>query len=130
MADDSPPPLTRISALLASGPGAPDGDIHQGLDLHASLTPDGHVSLDAYYADPRPWRARRFRPDRPDWQGELVREEETWALRGAPEEDGPLWFLDARTLHPGNYITLHRPDGASLIYRVVSVAAAEEPDPA
>lgn len=119
------PALSRVTALLAYGPGAPEGDIHQGLELVAALGPDGRISADAYYADPRAWRARRFRPDRPDWIGDLVREDENWALRGAPAEDGPLWFLDARGLRPGEYLTLRRPDGEEFSFRVVNVTAAE-----
>jgi len=117
--------LTRVTALLASGPGAPDGDVQQGMEITLVLDPGGRIGLDTYYADPRPWRVRRFRPARPDWTGDLVHEEDGWALRGGPAIDGPLWFLDVRGLHPGEYLTLRRPDGDEMVYRVVSVARAE-----
>jgi len=117
--------LSRVTALLASGPGLPDGDVQQGMDITLVLDQGGRIGLETYYADPRPWRVRRFRPDRPDWTGDLVREEEGWALRGGPAEDGPLWFLDVRGLHPGEYLTLRRPDGEELVYLVVNVERAE-----
>jgi hypothetical protein len=117
--------LSRVTALLASGPGLPDGDVQQGMDITLVLDQGGRIGLETYYADPRPWRVRRFRPDRPDWTGDLVREEESWALRGGPAEDGPLWFLDVRGLHPGEYLTLRRPDGEELVYLVVNVERAE-----
>jgi hypothetical protein len=117
--------LSRVTALLAAGPGTPDGDVRQGLEIVLVLDPGGRIGLETYYADPRPWRVRRFRPERPDWTGDMVREEESWALRGGPAEDGPLWFVDVRGLHPGEYLTLRRPDGEELVYRVVSVARAE-----
>ena len=117
--------LTRVTALLARGPGLPEGDVRQGMEITLVLEPDGRIGLEAYFADPRPWRVRRFRPDRPDWTGDLVREEDSWALRGGPAEDGPLWFVDVRGMHPGEYLTLRRPDGEELLYRVVSVAQAD-----
>jgi len=118
--------LTRVTALLASGPGMPEGDVTQGLELTLVLEPDARIGVESYFADPRPWRARRFRPDRQDWTGDLVREDESWALRGAPAEDGPLWFLDARSMHPGEYITLRRPDGETMAFRIVNVAQAPD----
>ncbi len=113
--------LTHVTALLAQGPGQPAGDTAQGLDLMLGLTADAHIDLPAYFDDPRPWTARRFRPGRADWHGEVVREETGWVLRGAPAEDGPVWLLDVRSLHPGDYLTLRRPDGEALVFRVVRV---------
>ena len=124
------PILTRVTALLAQGPRQPEGDIAQGLELALGLTADGRIDPETYLIDPRPWMARRFRPDRPDWRGELVRDDEAWILRrvsGLPGdlpgsdavEDAPLWFLEVRSLHPGDYLTLRRPDGESFVYLVV-----------
>lgn len=117
------PVLTRVTALLAQGPGQPEGDIAHGLELALGLTSDGRIDPETYLIDPRPWTARRFRPDRPDWHGELVRDEASWILRrvaGADAaEDAPQWFLEVRSLHPGDYVTLRRPDGESFVFRVV-----------
>jgi hypothetical protein len=115
------PILTRVTALLAQGPGQPEGDISQGLELRLGLTADARIDPETYFIDPRPWTARRFRPERPDWHGELVREDEAWTLRGAPAEDGPVWFLEVRHFHPGDYLTLRRPDGEPFVFRVVGV---------
>lgn len=113
--------LTRVTALLAQGPGLPAGDLDQGLELRLGLTADARIDPEAYLADPRPWTARRFRPERQDWHGEVVRDDEAWTLRGTPVEDGPLWFLDMRSLHPGDYLTLQRPDGEQFVFRIVGV---------
>jgi hypothetical protein len=118
------PPLSLVTALLAQAAGFPTGDTAQGVELSLVLTPDGRLDPESYLNDPRPWHARRFRPDREDWHGELVRESESWALRGAPEADGPLWFLETDGLRPGAYLLLRRPDGESLTFRIVSVTPA------
>jgi len=120
-ADHDQPTLYHVTALLAAGPGAPEGDVQQGLELILALDPDGAIGAQTFFSDPRPWRARRFRPEREDWLGELVREDEAWALRGEPESDGPLWFLDAQSMRPGSYLTLRRPDGEEFSFRIVSV---------
>jgi len=117
----SPETLSLVTALLAQGPGFPAGDTAQGLDLHLALTPDGRLDPVLYQHDPRPWRARRFYPDRADWHGEVVHEDELWTLRGAPAADGPLWFLEASDLRPGAMFVLRRPDGETLLFRVVSI---------
>jgi hypothetical protein len=119
-----PPLLTRVTALLAQATGQPEGDISHGLELLLGLTGDGRIDPETYLTDPRPWTVRRLRPDRPDWHGELVRDDGAWTLRGIPMEDGPLWFLEVRHLHPGDYVTLRRPDGESLVFRVVGVTRA------
>jgi hypothetical protein len=126
-AAETQPTLSRVTALLSFGPGQPAGDLAHGLELLLGLTPDARIDPDAYLADPRDWSARRFRPDRPDWHGVLVREEGDWTLRGDPASDGPLWLLEVRTLHPGDYLTLRRPDGEELVFRVVGVAPADYP---
>lgn len=113
--------LTRVTALLAQGPGQPEGDIGQGLELHLGLTTDGRIDPETFLTDPRPWTARRFRPERPDWHGELIRDDGAWNLRGGTAEDGPQWIIEVRTMHPGDYLTLRRPDGEEFVFRVVGV---------
>ena len=121
--------MAKILALLAAGPGFPLGSIDHGLEIRVQLTPQGQIDPAAYFADPAPWPARRYRPDRPDWVGEVVLVDEGnvdagWALRGGHDMDQPVWSLDGRIYRPGDYITIHRPDGDELVFRVVSV----EPD--
>lgn len=112
--------LTRVIALLVQGPGQPEGDIGHGLELRVGLTADARIDPDAYLHDPRTWIARRFRPDRKDWHGELLRDHGAWILRGAQDEDGPLWVLGVRRLYPGAHLTLRRPDGEHLVFRIVT----------
>ena len=107
-------------ALLASGPGFPEGDLNQGLELSVALTAQAQI-------DPAPtgeFRVRRFWPERDDWQGALEFLETGWALRNERSPDEPLWELDVRVVRPGEYVTLRRPDGADAVFRVVSVEPA------
>ena len=102
--------MPKILALLAAGPGLPMGSIEHGLQLHVLLTRQGQIDPAAYFADPAPWRARRFRPGRPDWQGEVVLVNEAnidagWALRGEQGMDEPVWALEARIYRPGDFIS-------------------------
>lgn len=118
--------MAKILAILAAGPGLPTGNVEHGLELHVGLTPQGHIDPVAYFADPDPWRARRFRPGREDWRGEVVLVDEGnidagWALQGEQGMDGPVWTLDARICRPGDYLNIHRPDGEELVFRIVGV---------
>ncbi len=71
-----------------------------------------------------PWRVRRFWSNRPDWHGLLVSHNQNrWAMRGADDPDEPLWDLHGGTFRPGEYLTLRRPDGSELSFRIVSVEA-------
>jgi hypothetical protein len=118
--------MPKILALLAAGPGLPLGSIDHGLELHLLLTSQGQIDAAAYFADASPWPARRFRPGRPDWRGEVVLVDDGdvdagWGLRGEQGMDEPVWTLDGRIFRPGDYITIRRPDGEELVFRIVSV---------
>jgi hypothetical protein len=118
--------MAKILALLAAGPGFPMGSIEHGLELHVALTMQGQIDPAAYYADPNPWPARRYRPGRPDWQGEVALVDDGdigagWALRGTQAMDDPVWTLEGRIYRPGEYLTIRRPDGEELVFRIVSV---------
>jgi hypothetical protein len=115
--------MQKVTMLLAYGPGAPAGDTANGLDLHVWLTPQGQLDEQAFAADPRGWRARRFRPDGADRQVELVRLETGWALRSVESDDAPVWPLAARVFRPGEYVTLCPPAQPERIFRIVSVEA-------
>ncbi len=105
-------------ALLASGPGFPEGDLGQGIALSVLLTGQGQIDPSA---TPGQLQARRFWPDREDWQGTLEWLETGWALRNDRGPDEPLWELEVRIVRPGDYITLRRPEGGDAIFRIVSV---------
>jgi hypothetical protein len=110
--------MFRVIALLASGPGCPEGDVTQGIEMAVDLTVQSQLDPSA---GPDGMGARRFWSDREDWQGTLERLETGWALRNISSPDEPLWELDVRTVRPGEYITLRRPDGADAVFRIVSV---------
>ena len=109
--------MARIVMLLAQGPGQPEGDLGYRLELTAALTPQ--AALDE--AAPAGWPARRVLPDGTERAGELVRAGAGWALRGAAGEDSPLWDFEGRVFRPGEYVTLRRPDGDELVFRIVDV---------
>lgn len=118
--------MPKILALLAAGPRMPTGSIEHGLELNVALTPQGQIDPAAYFADPAPWRARRFRPGREDWRGEVVLVDEGnveagWALQGEQGMDEPVWTLEARICRPGDYVNIRRPDGEELVFRIVAV---------
>ena len=119
----SSPRLSRVTALLASSPRKPQGDTRCGMEIMLCLTADSQPDPLACGMS-GPWRVRRFWSDRPDWHGLLVaHDDESWAMRGAADPDEPLWDLRARTFRPGEYVTLRRPDGSELSFRIVSVEA-------
>jgi hypothetical protein len=114
--------MARVMMLLAQGPGKPSGDVRQGLDLRACLNNQGHIDVAAYEADPLPWRARRFWPDREDWFGHLIMiDEGEWGLLSEKGDNEPVWDLSGKTFRPGEYVTLRRPDHEELIFRIVNV---------
>jgi len=117
----SSPNLRRVTALLASSPQKPQGDTRCGMEILLCLNADSQPDLSACG---EPWRVRRFWSDRPDWHGLLVaHDEDSWAMRSAADPDEPLWDLRARTFRPGEYVTLRRPDGRELSFRIVSIEA-------
>ena len=111
--------MFRVVALLASSPGRPEGDVGQGLELTIPLTAQAQIDSGASGA-----QVRRFWPDREDWRGSLEQLEPGWALRNERSEDEPLWELELRVIRPGEYISLHRPDGDDAVFRIVSVEPA------
>ena len=114
--------MARVTALLAHAPGLPEGDITHGLEFTLCLDARGHIDLAAYGSAPLPWRTRRYWPGRPDWWGELVRDDGShWALRRQGGEDEPIWTLSFGVMRPGALVSLHRPNGETLIYRIVKV---------
>jgi hypothetical protein len=117
------PRALRVTALLARGPGQPNGDIRCGIELTVCLTPSGH--LNPGECETLPGRVRRFWRDRPDWQGILQRiDENRWGLQAVDNPDEPLRELEATVVRPGAYLILRRPNAEELVFRVVSVEDA------
>lgn len=110
--------MVEVLLLLAYGPGQPEGDVADRLELRVALTKQAHLDDTG---TPPPWPARRVLPDGREWLGELVHAAEGWALRGAAGEDAPLWDVVGQVFRPGEYVTLRRPDGEELVFRIVDV---------
>jgi hypothetical protein len=115
------PRLSRLTAVLARGPGLPHGDTRCGLELDLCLDLRGQIQ--AACIEEGPWRVRRFWPDREDWRGVLVPVEDGWGVRSAGGDDEPVWEMQGRVLRPGEYITLVRPTDAELVFRIVNIEA-------
>lgn len=111
--------MTKLTMLLAQGPGMPDGDLNDRLVMGLCLTAQGQIDVDAYHAAAAPWLARRER------QGtardlEVIRLDEGWALQSTRSEDDPIWTFDGHVFRPGEVVRLRRPDSQELLFRIVS----------
>jgi hypothetical protein len=115
--------LAKVTMLLAYAPGRPEGDLSDRLELRVCLTPQGQLDDAAFAASPLPWPSLRVLPDGGERPGALVALETGWALRSVRSEDDPLWALEGRVFRPGELVTLRRPDGEELVFRVVNVEA-------
>jgi hypothetical protein len=114
--------MFQVTMLLAQAPGQPNGSVDDRLVLTLALTRFGEIDLAAYQADPSPWLAIRQTP-----QGtrtsELIRTDDSWALRGHHDDDQPLLGITARLFRPGEYVSVHAQSSGELIYRIVAVEA-------
>ena len=120
--------MALVHAILTAGPGLPEGDLAQTLRLHGCLTAQGTLDAAMFAAAPEPWLVERGFPDRDDWTGELVQVDDgltgaptAWAIRSLRGDNEPLWVMDHKLLRPGDYLTLRRPDGEQLVFRIVGV---------
>ncbi len=91
------------------------------MELTVCLTSQAQIDRAAYVAAPLPWRTRRSWPHRADWWGELILDERGWGLRAEGDPEEPIWSLSLKLLRPGAYVTLHRPNGEELVFRIVQV---------
>ena len=107
--------------VLAVGPGRPEGDVADRIVAHAALTPHTALDVAAHLEGGGSWPAERTRADGTARTLELVRSDDDWWLRSARDNDEPLWRVEARSIRPGEYVTLTRPNGDGLVYRVVGV---------
>jgi hypothetical protein len=125
--------MPTVTLVLANGRGFPAGSADHRYEMEVTLDAGGRLDPAAWYADPAPWPARRFRPGEPQLDGEVQLDEETgWSLhfrRPATPQDGsggvgevtePV--VHAGVLRPGEYVTLRTDRDEDYSYRVVSVA--------
>jgi hypothetical protein len=115
--------MALVTLVLAFAAGRPEGDVSDRLELRVTLTPQGHIDEAAWHADPEPWPFRRMLPSGAERPGEVVLEEGSWALRGSHSDDAPLWVMVGRVFRPGELVTLRRPTGEEMVFRVVNVEA-------
>lgn len=113
--------MAQVRTLLASAPGTPEGDTRIGMDLRVCLTPLGQFDHAMFLTDPLPWPVQRFWPDRADWHGEIIQVDGAWAIRSERGDNEPVWTIEVGQVRPGEYLTLRRPDGDELVFRVVQV---------
>lgn len=112
--------MAKLTMVLAKGPRRPDGDINDRLVVRLVLNQQGQIDLTAYADDPIPWLALRRRPGMDDKHSELIRLDEGWALQSMASEDDPLWSFEGFVFRPGELVRLGRPDGESLLFRIVA----------
>lgn len=113
--------MTKLTMLLARGPGLPEGDLNDRMVMQTHLTPQGHLDVHAFQAAHAPWLAARDRPGLKTKQSELVHEDDTWALKSLSDDDDPLWVVEGHVFRPGELVVLRRPDGGELLFRIVAV---------
>ena len=112
--------MTKVTLLLAKGPGQPDGDLTDRLVLNLGLTATGQIDPGAYDTAPEPWLAARDREGAPPRHLEVIRIDEGWALQSTNSLDDPIWTFEGHVYRPGELVRLQRPDGEHLLYRIVA----------
>ena len=112
--------MTKITLLLAQGPGMPDGNVADRLTLNMALTAQGQIDLAAYDTAERAWLATRDQPGQPGRDLEIIRIDERWALQSTNSMDDPIWTFEGHVFRPGELVVLNRPDGETLLFRIVN----------
>ncbi len=112
--------MTRVTMLLARGPGHPEGDVSDRLVMGLTLTRQGQIDVDAYHSAPSPWLAFRTEAGTEPRPLEVIRIDEGWAVQSTNSEDDPIWAFDGHVFRPGELVTLRRPDSEILLYRIVA----------
>ncbi len=113
-----------IRLELARHPDFPQGSAARGYELHAPLTADGHLDVDAWRQAPGKCAVRRFWPGEPDRVGQLHHtRHRTWAFSYAPgeEDDETLYRLEGHVFAPGEYVTVAEPGAGPHTFRIVAV---------
>ena len=120
--------MAKVTLVLASGPGFPQGDPECRYEMDVSLDATGHLDREAWSADPKPWPARRHWRNEWPHDGDVQLDEETgrWSLRFFPKpgeagEAPPHEIVRTNVpMRPGEYVTIREPGGRELSFRIVS----------
>jgi hypothetical protein len=120
----------QVTIVRAWAPGTPEGAEAHRITFTAVLDAQAQPDGAAWLADPAPWPALREVPGAPPRQGDVVHDDDGWALRffrGAePDPDAPphrILNLEGG-LRPGEVVTIRAPDGAEAAWRVVGIGPA------
>jgi hypothetical protein len=123
--------MAKVTLVLASGPGFPNGDPECRYEIEVTLDSTGRLDRAAWYADPNPWPAKRHWRDEWPRDGDVQLDEETgaWSLRFFPKPgeagEAPPHELLMRSnvpMRPGEYLSIREPDGKEFAFRIVSTA--------
>jgi len=98
-------------------------DPDHSLILQLPLTVDGQIDADAMARAGEYACAEMTKAGAIVWSSPVLALDTGWALRPEPTEESPLWRMEARTLRPGDYLTLHPDRGPEQVYRIVNVEA-------
>lgn len=114
---------SAIRFELARTPEFPDGSASRAYIVHLPLLEIGHIDPEALRRAPSKAIVRRFWPGEPDLVGFVIPTEGGWAFsyRDGSEDDESLFKLPAHRIAPGEYLTVHEPDGRELPYRITEV---------
>lgn len=115
--------MVKVTMLLARGPGAPEGDVADRVEMRVRLNPLAQLDLVGYEADPAAWIVTRTRPGAGPRAAQVLRLDTGWAVQSLRGEDEPLWELAGAIFRPGEIAALRGPDGEELLYRIVAVEA-------
>ncbi|MDR3539226.1 MAG: hypothetical protein P4L71_22245 [Acetobacteraceae bacterium] len=116
-----PPRLARVVAVLSRAPGKPEGDTACVLKFQVPLTPDGQLDPAAFPLLAAYCRAELIVAGTPTWSSPVLRTDQGWAVRPGLTEEGPFWHMTARTIRPGEYLTLFTTDAGEQAFRIVNV---------
>jgi len=122
--------MPTVTLVLVSGAQYPQGSLDHRYEMELTLDRDGRADAEAWFADPSPWPARRFRPNVPMQEGEVHYDPDTgWRLRFFDDEeagvdDTPLAALiryEGRW-RPGEIVTLSGRGGRESAWRIVAIS--------
>jgi hypothetical protein len=112
-----------IRLELARAPEFPQGSPSRAFLLRLPLCDDGYIHEQAMLERPGMATVRRFWPNEADQQGHVIRSGPHWAFSNAigEDDDENLCHLEAHALRQGEYVTLTKPDGRQLPFRIVRI---------
>jgi hypothetical protein len=115
--------LSRIRLELGRTAEFPQGSAQHGYEFIAPLTLGGHIDALEWRRAKEHCGVRRFWGNERDEHGMLKHVGHGWRFDygNENESDESFFKLDAHTLAPGNYVSIHERDGVARPFRVVEV---------